>query len=179
VTEAVLKATSATAIRDEHEELILAELLGPAGGDDEEVVEDRVTERYILGMLAPRGEVAAPDEQDALPVQGEAPTEEGEHEPEAPSIPTIFPSSCGLTFAVDGEATAISITPRWGRYLRERSQVETDEDETPLVWRRYPMGRKAIVLELREGELGPVSPDSDQPEVILRGARVATTTNGS
>jgi hypothetical protein len=169
MTETVLASPSATAIRDEHEELILAELLGPAGGDDEEVVEDRVTERYILGMLSPQGELARPEEQDALPVEGAAPTEEGEGEPEAPPIPTIFPSSCGITFAVEGEATSISVTPRWGRYVRERSQVETDEGEPPLVWRRYPMGGKVIRLELREGELGPVAPDSDQTEVVVRG----------
>jgi hypothetical protein len=169
MTETVLAPPSATAIRDEHEQLILAELLGPAGGEEEEIVEDRVTERYILGMLAPQGELSRPEEQDALPIEGEAPTEEGEAEPEAPPIATVFPSSCGLTFAVEGEATAISVTPRWGRYRRERSQVETDEGEPPLVWRRYPMGGRAIALELREGEFGPVAADPEQAEVVVRG----------
>ena len=169
MTEAVLTAPSATAVRDEHEQLILAELLGPAGGNEEEVVEDRVTERYILGMLAPQGELSRPEEQDALAVEGEAPTEEGAIEPDAPPIPTIFPSACGLTFAAEGDATVILITPRWGRYLRERSQVETDEGDPPLVWRRHPMGGKPIVIELREGELGPVAADPDQPEVVIRG----------
>jgi hypothetical protein len=169
VTETVLRAPSATTIRDEHEKLIVAELLGPAGGDDEEVVEDRLTERYILGMLAPQGELSAPEEQDALPVEGEAATEEGEHEPEAPSIPTIFPSSCGFTFAVGGDAKAVAVTPRWGRYLRERSHVETDEGDPPLVWRRYAMGGKAIAVEVQEGELGPLVADPEQPEVIVRG----------
>jgi Helicase conserved C-terminal domain len=169
VTETVLAPPSATATRDEHEQLILAELLGPAGGDDEEVVEDRVTERYILGMLAPQGELSRPEEQDALPVEGGAPTEEGEHEPEAPSIPTIFPSSCGLTFAIDGDADAVVVAARWGRYVRERSTVETEEGEPPLVWRRYPMGGKPSSLDVRQGELDPFAPDPDQPEVVVRG----------
>jgi hypothetical protein len=169
MTETVLAPPSATVIRGEHEQLMLAELLGPAGGEDEEVVEDRVTERYILGMLAPQGELSRPEEQDALPVEGEAPTEEGEHEPEAPSIPTIFPSSCGLTFAVDGDATVVAVTAGWGRYVRERSRVETEEGEPPLVWRRYSMAGNAIAVDIREGELDPLAPDQDQPEVRIRG----------
>ncbi len=51
MTEAVLTAPSATAVRDEHEQLILAELLGPAGGNEEEVVEgSRPSSRRPAGL---------------------------------------------------------------------------------------------------------------------------------
>lgn len=51
---ALLQKPSATAIRDKLESLVLADLLGPAGGPEEEVDERRVSERYLVGMLAPR-----------------------------------------------------------------------------------------------------------------------------
>jgi hypothetical protein len=41
-------------IRDELEQLVVADLLGPAGGPEEEVAERQVSERYVTGMLAPR-----------------------------------------------------------------------------------------------------------------------------
>ncbi len=165
----VLAPATPSAIRDELEALIVGELLGPAGGPEEEVTEERLTERYILGMLAPRGEIASPDDQDRLAVEGEPPTEEGEPEPDAPPIPTIFPSSFGLTFCVDGQATALAVTPRWGRYQRERSRVKTQEGEPPLVWRRYPMGDSPVTIDLTEGMLGPVPADPEEPEVVIRG----------
>lgn len=64
MSDAVLAPPSPSAIREDLQDLIVGELLGPAGGPDEEVTEERLTERYILGMLAPRGELASPDEQD-------------------------------------------------------------------------------------------------------------------
>ncbi len=161
---------SPSSIRDEFQALVVGELMGPAGGPDEEVAEARLTERYVLGVLSPRGTQAeAPEVQDSLAVQGQAPTEEGEPEPEAPSVPTIFPSSLGLTFGVDGEATALAVTARWGRYSRERSGVEVAAGEPPMVWRRYPMGGKPVRIEIREGNLDPIPVDLEQPEVIIRG----------
>jgi hypothetical protein len=40
-------------IRDELEKAVLADLLGPAGGEEEEVDEDSVSDRYLVGLLAP------------------------------------------------------------------------------------------------------------------------------
>ncbi|MHB8836204.1 MAG: hypothetical protein ACYC9Y_10905 [Candidatus Methylomirabilia bacterium] len=44
---------SAVAIREELVRLFCNDLLGPAGGPEEEILENRVRERYLLGMLAP------------------------------------------------------------------------------------------------------------------------------
>ena len=53
-------------LRRELESLIVADLLGPAGGEDETLPGgERVRDRYLLGMLAPTGTVAAgPERQD-------------------------------------------------------------------------------------------------------------------
>lgn len=49
----VLKTPSQYQIRQELEEAILADLLGPAGGEYEEIDEARVSDRYLVGLLAP------------------------------------------------------------------------------------------------------------------------------
>jgi len=43
-------------IRDELERMVLADLLGPTGGEAEEIDDPSVRERYLIGMLAPREE---------------------------------------------------------------------------------------------------------------------------
>ena len=45
---------SAYKIREELEVVIIADLLGPAGGEDEELDEKSVSDRYLVGLLAPQ-----------------------------------------------------------------------------------------------------------------------------
>jgi hypothetical protein len=157
-------------IREELQALIVGELMGPAGGPEEEVAEDRLVERYILGILAPCGTQADPPEvQDSLAVQVQAATEEGEPEPEAPPVRTIFPSSIGLTFGVDGQATALSVTARWGRYERQRSRVETAGGEPRMIWQRYAMGGAPSQIKLREGNLSQVAVEPEQLKIVVKG----------
>ena len=56
------------AIRDELTEMVVNDLLGPAGGPEEELDqrEDRVTGRYLVGMLAPKATPVAAEEQNTL-----------------------------------------------------------------------------------------------------------------
>ena len=46
-------ARSARELRDEMEELIRDDLIGPIGGPEEEL-DDAPVDRYVLGLLAPR-----------------------------------------------------------------------------------------------------------------------------
>lgn len=120
--EPLLTPPSRHQIRDEFERLIVADLLGPAGGPEEEVVERRISERYATGMLAPRCQrLLPPEEFDELAVGGVGTTEDGIPDASAPQNSTVFPSSMGLTFSVAGDAGGIKITARWGRYRRAPS----------------------------------------------------------
>lgn len=121
--EPVLVPPSPTGIRDELERIVVADLLGPAGGPEEEVAERRVSERYLTGMLAPRRIRLSPEEFDELPVGGEGTPEEGPADTSAPQAPTMFPSSFGISFSVSGEAEMLRITARWGRYHRTSSET--------------------------------------------------------
>ena len=57
-------------IRQELQRLVLNDLLGPAGGKEEIIDELYVRDRYILGLLAPRGQSALPDDDEDLAVAG-------------------------------------------------------------------------------------------------------------
>src|SRR5438093_7623808 len=41
-------------LRSVLEEMVLGDLLGPAGGPDEELTEGNVHDRYLVGVMAPR-----------------------------------------------------------------------------------------------------------------------------
>ena len=60
-------------LRAEMERMVVADLLGPAGGDSEELDERNVRDRYLVGVLAPKkhhGVVSAPSTTDG-PVEVE------------------------------------------------------------------------------------------------------------
>src|SRR5258708_38954783 len=65
------KPPSPLQLRDELEAKVLKELLGPAGGEAEEIIESPGT-RYLVGVLAPRKRAkasAAPARAAAVPTQ--------------------------------------------------------------------------------------------------------------
>jgi len=96
-------APSASVIREELNEAVLRDLLGPAGGDSEEVTENNVRDRYLVGMLAPKGRSCEPGEFDPLENDSQHGTEDGQTDPTALPARTMFPSSFGMTFCIDGE----------------------------------------------------------------------------
>src|SRR5579875_634601 len=161
----VLAPPSPTEIRAELERMLLANILGPAGGENEGLVTDTaVREYYLVGMLAPRRAGRDPSEfdgqQDELSVEGSAVPDDTSSESGTAPGPSLFPSSLGMTFGVSGEATEIELDARWGRY--ERVTLESDgETETKRAWRRHPAGG-ACVLTLQEGTFGPLVPDAEQ-----------------
>ena len=64
----VLATVSPAAIRDELTDMVIRDLLGPAGGPEEELnqYEDHVYGRYLVGMLAPKEQEIAGGELDEL-----------------------------------------------------------------------------------------------------------------
>ncbi len=165
---------SPAVIRDELQRLVLADLLGPQDGPEEVVDETLVRDRYLVGMLAPQGQTrAAEAEQDLSSAESDG--EDGTTEGKLPAGARFLPSSMGLTFAVNGDATTLRVTARWGRY--ERTTVEEDAYRRPdgsyrRVWKRASMGGTTNVT-LQEGNLflypGWPPAGLDQPDVYVRG----------
>jgi len=140
-------------VRELLELAVRDDLLGPANGPDEEVVDMGVRDRYLVGKLAPRtpndttAEIgvepaAAADEIDDSVEEYDAPV----HEPGAEfhrasgrveagddtleeidttNNQSLVPSSMGLTFCVGPEVDALNVSASWGSYVR----VPNDEHE--------------------------------------------------
>ena len=135
---------------------VMDDLLGPANGPHEQIVDMSVRDRYLVGKLAPRDtqgggieglegplEAETEEEPEDLEVHtgrhdpgAEFDSSTGTHDPEAESADEIdatnnqslVPSSFGLTFCVDGDVDVVEVEAAWGQYVREY-----DHDVTKTV----------------------------------------------
>ncbi|WP_199261568.1 DISARM system helicase DrmA [Paracoccus binzhouensis] len=137
------------------------DLLGPANGPYEQIVDMGVRDRYLVGKIAPRQQGDAGNGIEGLEGPLEAEDEEepddlnvhtGRHDPgaefdstsghvdteadtadeiDAASNQSLVPSSIGYTFCVDGDVKTIEVEARWGRYVRSY-----DHDHTKTVNRK-------------------------------------------
>lgn len=132
-------ATSPYQLRAKLEDAILKDLQGPLQGEYEEVDEQYLTERYLIGILAPLHRVSRaeeqPEQQEELANTEADSTEEGNTDTTATAKLTMFPSSLGMTFVVSGKAKALEVTAKWGQYNRETSEY----GDKKRVWKRYPV----------------------------------------
>lgn len=161
---------SSLQLRKELHQMVTQDLLGPAGGEYEEVEERNVRGRYILGLLAPKGQTFIPDEQDDAAAGGNDDAQDGKSDTVVPQMASMLPSSIGLTFTVAGSAQAVEITAHWGYYRRSKSETLVDDKGGPkTVWRRWPVVATSPPIPLQAGKLGPWFPQPDNEEVYVRG----------
>jgi hypothetical protein len=160
-------------LRSELYQMVRDDLLGPKDGpnealDDEQKVQSanvRPSDRYLVGMLAPREQRMNPaaDEGFALGGDDDRADDGNADTGVSPASNSMFPSSFGTSFTVDGAEGAIVVTASWGHYARIKS---TDTERR--VWQRTPRGGEARIA-LAEGAIAPVTPDCQVPEVEIRG----------
>jgi len=195
MSTASLKPTvSPLQLRDELETMVLKELLGP-GSAEEEVIESPAT-RYFVGMLAPRKRARS----GAAPVVAAVvspPAEDDDVDPDADIIDgdelalggrdtlqdgvtdqtaaqehakALIPSSFGMTFSLNIEATEIQLSAAWGQYVRQMSEyLLSEKTGNPLrAWKRQPRGGKHGLM-LVEGPIQPISVDHNSPDVVVQG----------
>lgn len=178
---------SARELRDEVEQLMRDDLIGPLGGEEEELVEAPV-DRYLLGLLAPMFTQAARSrsgtEGDEEPVAADAQPddelaaggthadsgEEGTAEDRPPAAEQLVPSAFGMTFALAPECDELEVSARWGAYSRVSSEEKVDADGRPQrVWKRRACGGQKPVAVPSNGAIPRFSPDPDEPDVKVRG----------
>ena len=125
---------------------VMDDLLGPANGPHEQILDMGVRDRYLVGKLAPREDDSGGIEGLEGPLATEAEEEpenlevhHGRHEPgaefdsttgrvdaeadsvdeiDASSNQSLIPSSFGMTFCVDGDVKQIEVDAKWGQYVR-------------------------------------------------------------
>lgn len=149
-------------------DMALKDMLGPAGGEHEIVEEEYVRGRYLLGLLAPKGQSALPDEDDELAQAGED-TEEGKAEGVTAHATRMLPSAMGMSFTVARDAVAIQVTARYGRYERRTREQVGLETEGRNVWQRFPVEATSAPIPLRAGRIEPWAVDQDYPQVFVEG----------
>lgn len=166
-------AVSSPAVRDELAEQLRTDLLGPWDGAEEEFQQSdggNPRDRYAVGLLAPcNADVQAEADTDAddFAVTGEQ-GEEDEDPAPRPARSQMFPSSFGLTFVVDIDATRVHVHARWGAYLRVKSKTATTETGSPaMVWQRVPRGGE-VEVDLLAPESRLVPAPEEAPGVVIR-----------
>lgn len=177
---ATLVTKTPSDLRDELTNMVVRDLLGPAGGPDEELnqYEDHAYQRYLVGMLAPKGSEIPGEELDELAASDGDEGEESSPDSGVPAAGTYFPSSMGLSFVVAKDAKQIVVDAEWGQYLRVKSSTQANKDGNPAnVWRRTPVQSPPLPLDLKEGAFKPLPLHKDHPLVQLQG-RMRLTTDG-
>ena len=149
----ILQKATPRDIREKLVAMIYKDLLGPVHGEGEEVDEPSITERYLVGAIAPRkrntkdapnneidlAQQEDPTQQDNLAITGKKNSDDGDTEEVAPPS-SLFPSSIGLSFCVDGDFDEIDIHANWGYYRKGESEVITNDKGNPkTVWQRTPI----------------------------------------
>ena len=163
--------TTPRGVRDAFHSLVEHDLLGPACGENEELLDDPPKTRYVVGTLAPRNVV--PDrmvEDDPMQGAGEAKDgQEGDLDTVSTVSDTLFASTIGFTFEVAPGVDSIRVEARWGAYDRVQSELHFTDDGNPkMVWKRSPRGG-SDEISLTPGPVGPLSLDAEFENVIVRG----------
>lgn len=135
------KAMDAVYVRELLQLAVTNDLLGPANGPLEQILDMSVRDRYLVGRLAPRDafekgddygvDGSADDEEDPIdlvvkaqekkidsPSANVKPEPESNEEVDAASNQSLIPSSIGFTFCVAGDVASVTLDVRWGRYER-------------------------------------------------------------
>ncbi len=149
--------------------MLSRELIGPRGGEEEQISLGTVRESYLAGMLAPQATVGVDPSRSDDP--GQLDGEDAVEDPDgagAAARPAMAPSSMGLTCVVAGDVARVLVSASWGRY--ERVSVEPDGDgRARRAWQRVPV-QGFRVVELRPGPVGPVElAPVEHPAVVLQG----------
>ena len=160
IPDRTLQSFTPYQIRQELEARVVKDLLGPAEGPQEEIDDGRVSDRYLVGLLAPKKRDRQTqidtllELQEPLEIAGVETVEDGSSEQATVASKTIFPSSLGMTFCVSNEAEALHIVAGWGQYERTKSEYQETETGNPkTVWKRYPIRKQSPSIPLREGTL--------------------------
>lgn len=174
VPKPILNDLTPADLRAKLETAILKDLHGPAGGEHEEVDEAHVTERYLVGVLAPQTRNASgegePEQQDDIAIADKGNPEEGSTESNIPPADSMFPSSIGMTFCVSQNAKTLAITAAWGQYDRQQSEyISTATGNPKTIWKRHPLS-STVTQPLAHNTVIDLIPVPDTaPAVALRG----------
>ncbi|MFB6770458.1 DISARM system helicase DrmA [Streptomyces sp. NPDC056337] len=176
--DAVLAAPTPQELRDKLAALVVRDLLGPEGDEPEELTGNPL-DHYIVGRLAPGGvrdeddgivrpvgKEVAPDTLDEPGMMPDQEIEAGDPEPSAPNVPSLHPSTLGMTVRLEDGVQEVVVDCAWARYERGESEIEGNPRR---VYHRVPRAGR-VTVKLVEGKLSaqPVHA-KDFPHIVVRG----------
>ncbi|GHF76571.1 hypothetical protein FHX82_002584 [Amycolatopsis bartoniae] len=164
-------------VRDEFQELVVRDLLGPWDGEREEFRprSSGPRERYLVGMLGPKHEPKS-TRQAADSMTDTEPGVQGEGSAELPEVLTpqalgrIWASSMGLSCCVGSDVDVLAVRVEWGQYGKRDTTDEEGNKRT--VWAREPVTH---TVELRltdkaDFRIPLTATEADEPGVRLAAA---------
>ncbi len=150
---------------------VMDDLLGPANGALEQIIDTNVRDRYLVGRLAPMKSGFAVEGTWSVETDEEEPgnldVHKGRHDPgvEFDNAPgrvdaevetpdeirtsgnqSLVPSSFGMTICVDGKVDIIEVEARWGRYRRDYDLEIYKTKTNPATKEKQP-GHRARVWQ--------------------------------
>jgi len=131
------------AFRESLLEAVERDLAGPS--DPFEVISDPPLTKYIVGILYPQAQDETRAEQD-----DDLPDDDSEEFAPDPAIAMAnvrYPSSMGITFAIDiSVARSISVLVSAGVYVEEK--VADNDKKKHSIWRRTPLELPPVIISL-------------------------------
>jgi hypothetical protein len=180
---AVANPKTSVAVRDELEDRLKRDLLGPWDGLEEELPPGVLpAERYLLGRLVPfEGAPQAGTDGEAEPPAPGDPsiTDVGEvatgnsNEDETPPEATVrsgsrAASSMGISFSVPNDVNSVVVKGVWGHYYKVASEIhETEQGRPRRIWRRESRGGE-IEIDVAVEADGRGVPDPAFEQIELR-----------
>lgn len=165
-------------VRDELQDLITRDLLGPWDGDLE-VLPEKVPgpgDRYLVGRLGPK---RAHDRDDSSGTDADIATEGDGQDPELPDKLTIqdagrmWASSMGLSCHVAEGVTTLNVTTEWGRY--RKADVLDDAGNRKSRWSREPVSTDTPITLDEPSKKYPLTATGVYLRVEVRGRVVEIT----
>lgn len=160
-------------------EALEVDLAGPAAAD--EVIADPPITRYITGILFPQdaGTVDPAQDQSDEPATSEGADDSGEWDPSVSMSYIRYPSSVGLTFAVDTTLTkSILLRVEVARYQPQEGDADGDDQRAYLgrranprdqpQWQRVPVDLPPITVDVSARNAGKTESIGDGLELFTR-----------
>lgn len=157
--------------RENLQDILARELLGPAQGD-KELLETRPQNKYILGRIAPVR--VGVDEQDTDGQEAEdddnaqAAGPDGEDDDTSPRRGLMIPSSMGLRFQIPDDLNAFTVHCSWARYEDEKVEAQGEGNKNTITcYRRVPM-EVSVKVHLKDIHDGITASFPVRDHVVLR-----------
>lgn len=162
------------AFRDELSQLLVDDLVGPAGGP-EEVIDDEPITRYVAGILYPAGGGwrASGTADAAQDVDEDDGYDEVVNPDPAVAMANVRnPGSMGLSFAVRAaDCDRIRVTVEAARYR----PLPLQEGEKEPRWKRMPLAIEPVTVDVSTPQQGERTPLVDDLKLFTRIRPVDTT----